>query len=120
MGCLIYDKQLHGFIDLDWAGSADDKIISSWICFSLIFATISWDSRKQHSFALSTVEVEYIVACDSCMESVWVCKLVYGLFDHVLDSTEIYCDNQSCVKLSQNPVFHDRSKHIDIKYYFSS
>jgi hypothetical protein len=40
------------------------------------------------------------------------------LFDQVLDSTMIYCDNQSCVKLSENPVFHDRSKHIEIKYYF--
>jgi hypothetical protein len=45
-------------------------------------------------------------------------KLVSGLFDQVLDSTMIYCDNQSCVKLSENPVFHDRSKHIEIKYYF--
>jgi hypothetical protein len=44
-------------------------------------------------------------------------KLVSGLFDQVLDSTVIYCDNQSCVKLSENPVFHDRSKHIEIKYY---
>ena len=48
----------------------------------------------------------------------WLRKLVSGLFDHVLDSTVIYCDNQSCVKLSENPVFHDRSKHIEIKYYF--
>jgi hypothetical protein len=49
---------------------------------------------------------------------VWLCKLVSGLFDQVLDSTVIYCDNQSCVKLSENPVFHDRSKHIEIEYYF--
>ena len=44
--------------------------------------------------------------------------MVSGLFDQVLDSSVIYCDNQSCVKLSKNPVFHDRSKHIEIKYYF--
>ena len=52
------------------------------------------------------------------MEAVWLHKLVSGLFDHVLDSTVIYCDNHSCVKLSENPMFHDRSKHIEIKYYF--
>ena len=45
-------------------------------------------------------------------------KLISGLFDQVPDSTIIYCDNQSCIRLSENPVFHERSKHIEIKYYF--
>jgi hypothetical protein len=52
------------------------------------------------------------------MEAVWLCKLVSRLFDRVLDSTVIYCDNQCYVNLSEKPVFHDRSKHIEIKYYF--
>jgi hypothetical protein len=64
------------------------------------------------------MEVEYITTCDACMEAVWLHKLVSRLFDQVLDSTMIYCDNQSYVKLSENLVFHDRSKHIEIKYYF--
>jgi hypothetical protein len=51
-------------------------------------------------------------------EAVWLRKLVSGLSDQVLNSTMIYCDDQSCVKLSENPMFHDRSKHIEIKYYF--
>jgi hypothetical protein len=86
-------------------------------CVSVLgSAMISWASRKQKSVALNTAE--YIAACDACTEAVWLHKLVSGLFDQVLDSTVIYCDNQSCVKLSENPVFHDRSKHIEIKYYF--
>jgi hypothetical protein len=48
---------------------------------------------------------------------VWLCKLVYGLFDQVLDSTVIYCDYQRCVKLLENPVFHDRPKHIESHYF---
>jgi hypothetical protein len=48
----------------------------------------------------------------------WLHKMFSGLFDQVMYSTLIYCDNQSCVKLSKNLVFHDRLKHIDIKYYF--
>jgi hypothetical protein len=75
-------------------------------------------SRKQKYVTLITVEAKYIATCDACMEVVHLCKVVYGLFDQVLDSTMIYCDNQSCVKLSKNPVIHDRSKHIQIKYYF--
>jgi hypothetical protein len=64
------------------------------------------------------VEVEYITTCDACTEAVWLCKMVSGLFDQQLDSTVIYCDNQRCLKLLENPMFHDKSKHIEIKYYF--
>jgi hypothetical protein len=99
-------------------GSADDRRSATWICFSLSFSMMSWASRKQKFVALNTAEAEYIAACDACKEAMWLCKLVSELFDQVLDSTVIYCDNQSCVKLSENPVFHDRSKHIEIKYYF--
>jgi hypothetical protein len=44
-------------------------------------------------------------------------KILVGFFGSHLDPTVIYCDNQSCIKLSINPVFHDRSKHIDIRYH---
>jgi hypothetical protein len=70
MGCLSYDIQLHGFIDSDWARSADDRRSATWICFSLSFATMSWASRKQKFVALNTAEVEYIAACDACTEAV--------------------------------------------------
>ena len=43
---------------------------------------------------------------------------MYDLFHLQLDATCIYYDNQSCVKLSENPMFHDKSKHIEIKYYY--
>jgi hypothetical protein len=49
---------------------------------------------------------------------VWPRKLVSELYDQVLDSIVIYCDDQSCVKILENLVFHDRSKHIEIKHYF--
>jgi hypothetical protein len=112
------DVQQHGFTDSNWAGSANDRKSTAGICFILGSAMISWASRKQKSVALSTAEAEYIASCDACTEAIWLCKLVSGLFDQVLDSTVIYCDNQSCVKISENFVFHDRSKHIEIKYYF--
>jgi hypothetical protein len=79
---------------------------------------MSWDSRKQKSDAPNTTEAEYIVVFDVCTKVVWLCMLVSGLSDQVMDSTMIYCDDQSCVKLSENLMFHDRSKHIEIEYYF--
>ena len=44
-------------------------------------------------------------------------KILVGLFGRQMDLRVIHCDNQSCIKLSVNPVFHDRSKHIDIWYH---
>ena len=53
----------------------------------------------------------------SC-EALWLPKMLVGLFDVQLRPTMIYCDNQSCIKLSENPVFHDWSKNIEIRYHF--
>ena len=50
-------------------------------------------------------------------EAIWMRKILVGLFGSHLDATVIYCDNKSCIKISVNPVFHDRSKHIDIRYH---
>ena len=69
--------------------------------------------------ALSTAEAEYVAACSASCEAVWLRKLLYNLFDLQLDATCIHCDNQSCVKLLENLVFHDRSKHIEIKCHYN-
>ena len=53
----------------------------------------------------------------SC-EALWLRKFMVDLFCQELRPTIIHCDNHSCIKLSKNPVFHDRSKHIEIKYHF--
>jgi hypothetical protein len=68
--------------------------------------------------ALSTAEAEYIELNVAIREAVWIRNLLTNLFDHEMDPTIIHCDNQSCVKLSENPVFHDKSKHIEIKYHY--
>jgi hypothetical protein len=68
--------------------------------------------------ALSSAEAEYMAASQASCEVLWLCKLLVGLFDVQLRPTLIYCDNQSCIKLSENPVFHDRSKNIEIRYHF--
>jgi hypothetical protein len=79
---------------------------------------ISWQSRKQCSIALSTAEAEYIAACSASCEAIWLRKLLTCLFDLEMRETTILCDNQSCIKMTENPVFHDRSKHIEIRYHF--
>ena len=68
--------------------------------------------------ALSTAKSKYVVACSASCEVVWLRKLLCDLFDLHLDATCIYCDNQSSIKLTENPVFHDKSKNIKIKYHY--
>ena len=70
------------------------------------------------SVALSTTEAEYIATCSACSEVVWLRNILSILFDLEMDVTCIYCDNQSCIKLFENLVFHDKSKHIEIKYQY--
>ena len=53
----------------------------------------------------------------SC-EAIWLRKMLFGLFGQPLRPSVIYCDNKSCIKLMENPVFHDSSKHISIRFHF--
>eukprot|EP00253_Pinus_taeda_P033674 PITA_33674 len=63
-------------------------------------------------------EAKYMVASLASCEAIWLRKMLFGLFGQALRPSIIYCDNQSCIKLTESPVFHDRSKHIEIKYHF--
>ena len=109
---------LEGYVDLDWEGSAINRKSTLGCCFSIGSGVISWFTWKKSCVALSIAEAEYVAACSASCESVWLRKLLFYLFDVQLDATCIYCGNQSCVKLLKNPVFHDKSKHIEIKYHY--
>ena len=118
---LKYEKvvlDLHGFTNLDWGVSVKDKKSTSGCCFSLGSTMIFWICRKQSSIAQSSIEAEYIAAAMASREVVWLRKLLVGLFGQAIKPTIILCDNQSSIKLSVNPVFHDRSKYIEIPYHY--
>ena len=109
--------KLHGFIDADWAGIPTKRNSTSGGVFNIGPTIVSWYSRKQRSMVLSSAEVEYMAASQAACEAIWMMKILVGLFGLHLDPIVIHCDNQSCIKLSVNLVFHDRSKHIDIWYH---
>ena len=56
--------------------------------------------------------------CMATQEVVWLQKLLVGLFGHMLEPTVIHCDNQSCVQMSVNPVHHDQTKHVKMRYHY--
>jgi len=69
--------------------------------------------------ALSSIEEKYMAASQTSCEAIWMRKIIVGLFGQMMDPIVIYCDNQSCIKLSKNILFHDQSNHMisDITIY---
>eukprot|EP00253_Pinus_taeda_P028380 PITA_28380 len=109
--------KLQGFTNVDWAGSPSDRKSTSGGIFSIGLVAVSWYIRKQRSVALSLAEAEYMATSQTACEAILMRKILVGLFGQQMDRTVIYCYNQSCIELSKNLVFHDRSKHIDIRYH---
>jgi hypothetical protein len=109
---------LHGYTDSDWMGSTVDQKSTFRYCFSLGSAMIPWSNRKQGSIAQSTTEAEYIAASAASREAVWLKKILSDLFSAKMEPTLSHCHNQSCIKLFENLVFHDISKHIEMIYHY--
>ena len=70
------------------------------------------------SHDLNTLEAEYIATCSASCEAIWVQKLLLDVFNLEMEATVIVCDNQNCMKMTENPVFHDKTKHIEILYFY--
>lgn len=79
---------------------------------------MSWNSQRQRSVALSTTDAEYIAACQTVKEIVWLKKLLEELIDPENLQTTLFLDNSSAIQLIKNFVFHKRTKHIDVCYHY--
>ena len=109
---------LMGYTDADWAGCTYDRRSTSGYAFGLGSSMISWQSKKQPTVALSSTEVEYRGAALAACEAMWLQKLLNDLGVHLDSKVKLYCDNLSSVMLASNPVYHARSKHIEVHYHF--
>ncbi|KAH9666120.1 Integrase catalytic domain-containing protein [Citrus sinensis] len=109
---------LHGFADSDWAGSCDNMRSTSSYLFSLGSGCFCWSSKKQEIVAQSTAKAEYVAAVAAVNQALWLRKLMTDLKMIQDYATEIFVDNQAAVAISNNPVFHGKTKHFKIKYYF--
>ncbi|MCO5558643.1 hypothetical protein L7F22_012229 [Adiantum nelumboides] len=112
------ELQLSGFTDADWAGSVCDRQSTSGFMFSLGTAAITWSSKKQPTVALSSTEAEYRGVAVAACEVAWLELLLGDLGIQVQRPIVIHCDNLSSIQLAQNPMFHARTKHIEVHYHF--
>ena len=118
--CICFGKQgalVHGYTDSDYAGHPDNRKSTTGYVFTFTGGAMSWISRMQKCIALSTIEAEYIAATEACKEAIWLSRLVADL-GYTGDIPLLHCDSQSAIQLAKNPVFHAKTKHVDVKYHF--
>ena len=78
---------------------------------------VSWSSRKQKTTALSSCEAEFLALSEAVREALWLRQLLAEMDVGFVQPIKIRVDNQSAIRLAENPVQHQRSKHIDIRYF---
>jgi hypothetical protein len=108
---------LIGYADSDYVGCKVDWKSTSGTCQFLGRSMVSWSSKKQTSVALSPAEAEYVAAGQCCAQLLWMRKTLRD-FGYNLSKVPLLCDNESAIRLVDNPVEHSRTKHIDIRHHF--
>jgi hypothetical protein len=106
------------FSDADMAGDVDGRKSTSGVFVFLGAAPVAWQSLKQKTVALSTCEAEYVAAATAACQAVWLRRLLKELTGKESQPPALLVDNQPAIALAKNPVLHDRSKHIDVKFHF--
>jgi hypothetical protein len=112
------DFTLVGYIDSDWARGVDDRRSTSGYVFTFGSGAISWASKKKPIVSLSTIEAKYVVAIAGVCQAIWMRRMLRDLRHDQEGATTIFCDNTSTIALSNNYVFHKRTKHIEIRYFY--
>jgi hypothetical protein len=112
------NPELLGYSDSDHGGDIDDRKSTTGVLYYFGHCPVSWISQKQRVVALSSCEAEYIAAAYAACQGVWLARLVEELLGRERTKVRIKIDNQSAIALCKNHVYHERSKHIDVKYHF--
>ncbi|KAK9053095.1 hypothetical protein SSX86_029725 [Deinandra increscens subsp. villosa] len=111
------DFSLVAYTDSDYGGCYLDKKSTSGGCQFLGNRLVSWQCKKQTCVSTSTAEAEYIAASSCCGQVLWIQNqmLDYGI---TFLETPMYADNTSAISITNNPVKHSKTKHIEIRYHF--
>jgi len=108
---------LTGYVDSDFGGDLDKRRSLTGYVFTLGGCAISWKSTLQPTVALSSTEAEYMAITEAIKEAIWL-KAFLGEIDSLGNPIMVFCDNQSVVHLTNDRMFHERTKHINIRYHF--
>ncbi|KAM1014252.1 hypothetical protein TB2_044093 [Malus domestica] len=119
-GLLFNQSPLHlsAYSDADWAGCTFDRRSTSGFCVFLGSNLISWCAKKQTTVARSSTEAEYRSLAHTAAELTWVCKVLKDFGFSLSATPTLWCDNISAISLASNPIFHARTKHVEIDYHY--
>ncbi|KAH9671623.1 retrovirus-related pol polyprotein from transposon RE1 [Citrus sinensis] len=109
---------LTGYTDADWACDIDDRKSVGAYCIYLGNNLISWSSKKQSVVTRSSAESEYRSLAAACAEITWLQSLFSEMNLQCTSTPMIWCDNKSATELAKNPVYHSRTKHIELDMHF--
>lgn len=109
---------LTAYLDADWAGCPDTRRSTTGWCMFLGDSLISWKCKKQDKVSKSSTEAEYRAMSAASSEIVWLRGLLSKLGFPQSDLTPLYADNTSAIRITDNPVFHERTKHIEVAWHY--
>ncbi|KAH9783113.1 hypothetical protein KPL71_009187 [Citrus sinensis] len=110
--------QINCFSDSDWACDKDDRKSVAGYAVYLGSNLVSWSSKKQAVVSRSSTEAEYRALAQATAEVTWIQSLLKELHIHLVTAPIMWCDNQSAIALAHNPVYHAKTKHVELDIHF--
>jgi len=112
------DLSFQAFVDADWGSCPDTRRSVTGFCVFLGKSLISWKSKKEQTLSRSSAEAEYRALATLCCEVIWLQSLLRELKIAVRSPAAVFCDNQAAIYIAQNPMFHERTKDIELDCHF--